>query len=255
MPIPTRRSVLITGGGTGIGKATAARLAQGGYDVTIAGRRDDVLQASERELRQLAPSADVRSHVVDISRPDAGDELVAAHVERFGGLDALVTAAANYNPVPLLELTAADWDRTQNTILRGTTLCAVAAARVMVPAGQGRIVLISSVNANQSEPGTVDYSAAKAAVSSLTRSLAVDLGGSGVITNAIAPGWVDTPMTDGFVEPAEAGNLFGLNPLGRMGTAKEIADVAWFLVNDAPRFLIGSVIVVDGGQSVVASTP
>jgi NAD(P)-dependent dehydrogenase (short-subunit alcohol dehydrogenase family) len=231
------RSALVTGGGTGIGRATARRLLHGGFDVTIVGRRADVLDAAASELAVAAGTVGtVRTQVADMS-------------------DALVTAAAASKPVPFLETTAATWDATLGVALRGTALVAAAAARHMVSNGGGRIVLFSSINGFQSEPDTADYSAAKAAVSSLAKSMAVDLAPSGVITNAIAPGWVRTPMTEEFLDQSSPETLKAVNPLGRAGEPTEIADVVWFLVDQAPTFLVGTTIYVDGGQTVAAPMP
>jgi NAD(P)-dependent dehydrogenase (short-subunit alcohol dehydrogenase family) len=250
------RSALVTGGGTGIGRATARRLLHGGFDVTIVGRRADVLDAAASELAVAAGTVGtVRTQVADVSDPAANEVIVADHVAEFGGLDALVTAAAASKPVPFLETTAATWDATLGVALRGTALVAVAAARHMVSNGGGRIVLFSSINGFQSKPDTADYSAAKAAVASLAKSMAVDLAPSGVITNAIAPGWVRTPMTEEFLGQSSPETLKAVNPLGRAGEPAEIADVVWFLVDQAPTFLVGTTIYVDGGQTVAAPMP
>ena len=250
------RSALVTGGGTGIGRATARRLLHGGFDVTIVGRRADVLDAAASELAVAAGTVGtVRTQVADVSDPAANEVIVADHVGEFGGLDALVTAAAVSKPVPFLETTAATWDATLGVALRGTALVAAAAARHMVSNGGGRIVLFSSINGFQSEPDTADYSAAKAAVASLAKSMAVDLAASGVITNAIAPGWVRTPMTEEFLDQSSPETLKAVNPLGRAGEPTEIADVVWFLVDQAPTFLVGTTIYVDGGQTAAAPMP
>lgn len=251
----TRKSALITGGGTGMGKAIAARLIEGGYDVTILGRRRHVLESAAAELANSSTGGEIRTEVADVSEATAGDAIVANHVAHFGALDALVTAAAFYTPVSFVDITPETWDGALDTTLRGTVFPAVAAARQMVSAGGGRIVLFSSTNGYHSEPATAEYSAAKAAIISLAKSMAVDLGASGVITNAIAPGWVRTPMTEEFLTNNSAEALASLNPLGRVGEPEELAEVAWFLIDQAPPFLIGATIFVDGGQTVSAPTP
>jgi len=249
-----RKSALVTGGGTGIGKAVAARLVRGGYHTTIVGRRADVLADTEAELSGLG-SGTVRTSAADLGEPSAPERVIAEHVAAFGGISALVTAAAVTKMVPFRDTTAGTWDAMHNVAMRGTVLAAVAAAKRMVPAGTGRIVLFSSINGFHSEPDTADYSAAKAAVSSLAKSMAVDLGESGVITNAIAPGWVRTPMTEEFLARSTPEMLRRVNPLGRAGTPEEIADVVWFLIAEAPAFLIGTTLYVDGGQTAAAPMP
>ena len=248
------KSALVTGGGTGIGKAVAARLVSGGYDVTIVGRREDILRRTATELAEHGPGT-VRIDVADMAASDAPEAVIASHVDAFGGINALVTAAAFYEPIPFLDTTAETWDATLHVALRGTVLAAAAAARHMVGAGGGRIVLFSSINGFHSEPDSADYSAAKAAVSSLAKSMAVDLGSSGVITNAIAPGWVAISMTQEFLDKSSPEILKHVNPLGRAGDPAEIADVVWFLIEDAPSFLIGTTLYVDGGQTVAAPMP
>jgi len=154
------KSALVTGGGTGIGKAVAARLVSGGYDVTIVGRREDILRRTATELAEHGPGT-VRIDVADMAASDAPEAVIASHVDAFGGINALVTAAAFYEPIPFLDTTAETWDATLHVALRGTVLAAAAAARHMVGAGGGRIVLFSSINGFHSEPDSADYSAAK----------------------------------------------------------------------------------------------
>lgn len=181
--------------------------------------------------------------------------MIDGHVARFAGIDALVAGAGAYEPVPLLEVTAQSWDATLHVHLRGAVLSASAAARHMTRAGYGRIVLISSVNGFHAEPATVAYSAAKAAIISVTRSLAIELAQHGVTANAVAPGWVRTPMTAAYLAEAGPDQLRLVNPLGRAGRADEIARVIRFLVIDAPDFLTGATIAVDGGQTAMAPMP
>lgn len=249
----TRPSAVITGGSSGIGLATAHALHRDGYNLTLVGRRADALAAAATEVRQ--GPAEVAVIVADLADPEAPAAVVDEHADRFGGIDALVAAAGAYQLVRLLELTASAWDATMDAHVRGAVLGAAAAARHMVRAGRGRIVLLSSVNGFQSEPDSVDYSAAKTAVISLARSLAVDLAGTGVTANAVAPGWVTTPMTASYLDESTPERLSRLNTLGRPGRADEIARVIRFLIVDAPEFLTGSTITVDGGQTALAPLP
>ncbi|MGN6608740.1 MAG: SDR family NAD(P)-dependent oxidoreductase [Jatrophihabitans sp.] len=248
------RSALITGGGTGLGLATALRLHRKGFAVTIVGRRAAVLADAAAQLGADG-GAPVATVVTDLADPEAPAASVAAHVERFGGLDALVAGAGAYEETPLLGVTAAMWDATMDVHVRAVVLAASAAARIMIEAGRGRIVLVSSVNGFHSEPDTMAYSAAKTAVISLARSLAVDLGTSGVTANAVAPGWVTTPMTEQYLDASTPERMRRVNPLGRPGRPDEIAEVIAWLVTDAPEFLTGATIAVDGGQTALAPLP
>jgi NAD(P)-dependent dehydrogenase (short-subunit alcohol dehydrogenase family) len=250
-----RRSAVITGGGTGIGFATAVALNGAGFDVTIVGRRGDLLASAAETIAGQGGGPPVAVQVADLSEPDAAARAVDEHVARFGGIDALVAGAGSYEPVGILEVTAAAWDATMDVHLRGAVLCASAAARHMTRAGRGRIVLISSVNGFQSDPGSVHYNAAKTAIISVARSLAVDLADTGVSANAVAPGWVNTPMTDDYLADTTPERLRRVNPLGRAGRPDEIARVIGFLIIDAPEFLTGSTITVDGGQTAMAPMP
>jgi NAD(P)-dependent dehydrogenase (short-subunit alcohol dehydrogenase family) len=250
-----RRSVVITGGGSGIGLATALSLRGDGYALTLVGRRAAALTSAAEQIVGSGGGPPVATHVADLREADAAAQAVDEHVERFGGIDALVAAAGTYQPVGLLELTAEAWDATMDVHLRGAVLSAAAAARHMTRAGSGRIVLLSSVNGLHSEPNTIDYSAAKAAIISVARSLAVDLAGTGVTANAVAPGWVSTPMTADYLAAATPDQLRMVNTLGRAGRPEEIARVIRFLIVDAPEFLTGTTITVDGGQTVMAPMP
>jgi NAD(P)-dependent dehydrogenase (short-subunit alcohol dehydrogenase family) len=251
----TARSALITGGGTGIGRATALELNRAGVAVTIVGRRAAVLAEAATAIADAGGGPPVHTVVADLAEPDAATALVDEHVARHGGIDALVAGAGAYEATPLFEVTAALWDSTMDVHVRAVVLAASAAARVMTAAGRGRIVLLSSVNGFHSEPDTMAYSAAKTAIISIARTLAVDLANSGVTANAVAPGWVTTPMTETYLDEATPDSLRRLNPLHRAGRPEEIAQVIRWLVLDAPEFLTGATIAVDGGQTALAPLP
>lgn len=250
-----RRCAVVTGGGTGIGLASAHALAGAGMDVLLAGRRGEVLEQAAAEIRAAAPAARVATAVADVARPADCQAIVAAALAGLGRVDVLVNAAAVYEPVPFLDLTAERWDATMDVDQRGTVLTSVAAARWMAANGGGRIVLVSSVNAQASVPAASHYSAAKAALHSLARSMAQELSSSGIAVNAVAPGWVRTPMTEAYLATSTAERLARLNPLARAGEADEIASLIRYLAVDAPPFLTGAALVVDGGQTAIAPMP
>ncbi len=199
--------------------------------------------------------AEVATFAADLTSPDAPAQVVEQHVERFGGIDALVAGAGNYDLDDVRALTARHWDATLDLHLRAAVLSAGAAARHMSAVGRGRIVLLSSVNGLHSEPGSIAYSAAKTAIISVARSLAVDLAQNGVQANAVAPGWVTTPMTEGHLRTTSSEQLRRVNPMGRAGHADEIAGLVRYLIIDAPDFLTGSTITIDGGQTALAPMP
>lgn len=251
----TVRSAVITGGSSGIGYATAVLLNSEGFDLTIVGRRENVLTAAAESIAARGGGPAVSTYPCDLAAPDSAAAAVDAHVARCGGIDALVASAGEYELIHVREMTAQAWDATLDVQLRAAVLSAAAAARHMSAAGRGRIVLISSVNGLHSEPESIAYSAAKAAIISVARSLAVDLADSGIAANAVAPGWVTTAMTADYLAQTTAEQLRRVNPLGRAAHPDEIARVIRFLIVDAPDFLTGSTITVDGGQTAMAPMP
>jgi NAD(P)-dependent dehydrogenase (short-subunit alcohol dehydrogenase family) len=244
---------LIVGGGTGIGYAAAERLAERGVSLALAGRRLEVLESAREALLQQTPPVRVETVDGDAGVYEEAVRIVARSVELLGGVDICINCAGIYEPVDFLKLDTASWRRTMSATLDAIAYVSAAAARAMVTAGRGgRFVLISSINSPLSEPESAHYSAAKAGVSSLARSMAVDLAGHGIVTNAIAPGWVHTAMVDDFVREASAESLARLNVLGRVGRPDEVANVIEYLALDAPDYLVGTTIYVDGGQTAMA---
>lgn len=266
------RSALITGGSSGIGLACALALHQQGWNVSLVGRRAQALAEAanaiadtdtgtgtdrdrDRDTDTAETSGEVATFVADLSRRETPAQVVEQHVARFGGIDALVAGAGNYDLDDVRAITPARWDATLDLHLRGAVLAAGAAARHMGVAGRGRIVLLSSVNGFHSEPESIAYSAAKSAIISVARSLAVDLAGSGVQANAVAPGWVLTPMTETHLHQTSSEQLRRVNPMGRAGRADEIAGLVRYLIVEAPDFLTGATIAIDGGQTALAPMP
>jgi NAD(P)-dependent dehydrogenase (short-subunit alcohol dehydrogenase family) len=238
-----------------MGAACAKALAEAGFDLMLAGRREEALAQTREAITAAVPGATVESRPTDVAESADCEALVAATAESLGGPDVAVTAAAAYEPVHSLEMTAAAWDSCLDVALRGSVLVAVAAAKRMKAAGGGRIILFSSINGTVSEPESAHYSAAKAAINSVARSLAVDFAADGIAVNAVSPGWVDTPMIAEFVEEATPEDLGRINPLRRLGRPEELAGVVAYLATDAPTFLTGSTLFVDGGQTAIAPMP
>lgn len=245
-------AAIVTGGGTGIGRATVIALARSGFDVVIAGRRSEPLEQTSRQVERECDGVSTMIRVTDVGEPEECESLVADAIDRLGRIAVLINAAATFEMVHSLEVSAENWGRMMDINLRGTALCSAEAARHMRDAGGGRIVLVSSLNAVTSEPSSAAYSATKAGVSSLARSLAVDLAEFGISVNAVAPGWILTPMTAQFARDATPDALRRLNPLGRLGEPEEIASVVAYLATDAPAFLTGATVLVDGGQTASA---
>ena len=248
------RTAVVTGGGTGIGKAVAVGLARAGYDVLIAGRRTETLARSAQDIRGAASGVSVFTHACDLGVPQHCQELIDVATDEMSAIAVVVNAASICEPVHARDLEAERWDASFDVNLRGSALVSAAAARHMRTKGGGRIVLFSSINGAISEPSSAAYSATKAGISSLARSMAVDLAQDGIAVNAVAPGWIHTTMTADFLAQADDDDLRRLNPLGRLGRPEEIASVVVYLAA-APDFLTGTTIYVDGGQTAAAVMP
>jgi NAD(P)-dependent dehydrogenase (short-subunit alcohol dehydrogenase family) len=249
------RVAIVTGGATGIGLACARRLQERGFDVLVCSRTgsnvDEAVASLERDEGGI-----VAGEVADVSRPSDAGRVVESCLSRFGRLDSLINSAGIYKETPFLELTAEDWDETLNINLRGAALMSVAAARQMVEQGTGgRIVHVASLNAVAAEPAMAAYGCSKAGLVSLAQAMAVDLARYGIQTNAVAPGWVRTRLTEPLLDDLDPALLARVNPEARVADPDEIAQVVAFLCADAPSFLNGETIVVDGGQTVTAAMP
>jgi NAD(P)-dependent dehydrogenase (short-subunit alcohol dehydrogenase family) len=236
---------LVTGGSKGIGYACAERLLTDGYAVAICARHaDEVSAAADR----LGGSDKVLGLQSDVGSVDDCAALVPAVVSHFGRIDALVNNAGVYYPIPFLDFTASDWDGLMNINVRGPVLIGGAAARAMRDQGAGgRIVNIASTNGQMSEAEFAHYNASKAAIISLTKSMSVELARHGILVNAVAPGWVLTPLSEPFVGTLSEDSLGRISPLKRVGQADEVAAAVSFLCGADASYVTGITLNVDGG--------
>jgi NAD(P)-dependent dehydrogenase (short-subunit alcohol dehydrogenase family) len=193
--------------------------------------------------------------VADLADGQAARGVVADVLEVAGDLEIVVHAAAICAPSSVLDLTEETWDRTLDVALRGTALNTIAAARHMRDRGRGNIVLITSIDAELVEPGLAHYSAAKAGLAAFGRCMAVELGPTGISVNSVAPGWVRTETAAPRLDRATPESLQRLNAVARPADPVEIANVVAYLAFDAPPYLTGTTITVDGGQSIKAAMP
>jgi NAD(P)-dependent dehydrogenase (short-subunit alcohol dehydrogenase family) len=237
---------IVTGSGSGIGEAIATRLASEGAAVCVADLNGEAAERVARQIRAKGHVAQGRTmNVTDRSAVHAAVEWTTAHL---GPIDVLVNNAAVANAVPMDQLSEEDWDRDVSVVLKGAFLCAQAVLPEMVQRRRGALVNLGSVNGLQYF-GHDAYSAAKAGLVSLTRSIAVRYGRYGIRANLLAPGTVRTPAWDELVaRDAELlDRLTRWYPLGRVGTVDDIAAAATFLASDEASWVTGTVLVVDGG--------
>ena len=247
-----RPVAIISGGGSGIGLACARSLAGAGYDLVINGRRSTALDEAAHGIIQSLPATRIEVVSGSVANPGDVDAIFERASRVYGRLDAVVSAAAALHVANFKDMTLADWDEMNATVLRGAALIAMAATRAfLASATKGRMVFISSISARVADPGLAHYCAAKAGVDALVRSLAVDLSADGIVANSVAPGWIHTPMIGEFVDSLAPGALAVMNPQARAADPDEVAQVVRFLVEDAPPFLTGTTITVDGGQTIM----
>lgn len=243
--------VLVTGGGTGIGKKTAQLFLEQGAKVVINGRRKDVL---ENAARELDPAGDrVVSVVGDVGVKETALRLVQSAVQRFGGVDILINNAGIFKPTPFLDYSEDALDANLSAILKGTFFASQAAIPAMQVRGGGAIVNVGSMWAMQAVGATPSsaYSAAKAGVHALTHNLAIEFAKDKIRVNTIAPAVVETPVYGTFLTPEEVKQVLptfnAFQPLGRNGQPKDIADAILFLASDRASWITGAVLSVDGG--------
>ena len=246
--------MVVTGAGSGIGRACALRFAAVGARVVVS----DLVEARAAAVAQeIGRAEDVIALQCDVAKPDQVDAMAAACVEGFGGLAGWINNAAHPGGGLLAETTNEEWEQIQAVTLGGVFYGIRAALRPMLAAGSGSIVNISSGAGIASEPAIGPYGAAKAGVIALTKSAAVENAGSGVRVNCIAPGPIDTPGMAGWVDqfPGGRAGFEAQIPQGRLGRPEEMANVALFLLSDESSYVNGALIPADGGVSARLGSP
>jgi 3-oxoacyl-[acyl-carrier protein] reductase len=238
------RVAIVTGASRGIGAAVAAVLAEDGAAVVVSGRDADRLERAVKDLE--ATGASVVGVPGDVARREDCERLVETARQRFGRLDLLVNNAGITRDGLLVRMKDEDWDRVMEVNLRGAFLMTRAAAKVMVRQRSGRIVNIASAAGAMGNPGQANYSAAKAGLIGFTKAIARELAHWSILVNAVAPGLIDTEMTASLPEAARQA-LLAQVPLGRAGTAREVAEVVRFLAGDGATYITGQVFHVNGG--------
>jgi NAD(P)-dependent dehydrogenase (short-subunit alcohol dehydrogenase family) len=244
----SKQVVLITGALTGIGRATAVAFAAAGATVVVAGRREEDGRKLEKELRELG--AEAQFVKVDVRHEPELQSVVNETVKRFGRLDVAVNNAGTEGAKgPITSQTPDTYAATFETNVLGVLLSMKHELRVMVPQGKGSIINVSSTLGHEGVAGHALYAASKHAVEGLTKSAALEVAGTGVRVNIVAPGPVATGMLDRFTGTSEAkAALAGGVPIGRIGEPNEVAAAVEFLASDKASFITGHSLVVDGGR-------
>ena len=234
--------VMVTGGAAGIGRVTAEAFAREGAKLAICDVNPETGEAAAKSL-----GAEASFEKVDVANETAVSEWTDQVVKRYGRIDVLVNNAGITRDALLLRMKAADWDLVMNVNLKGAFLCTRAVVRYMAQQRSGRIVNVASVVGVVGNAGQANYVASKAGLIGLTKTVAREFAARGITVNAVAPGFIATQMTAVLSEKVKEGFLSQI-PLGRAGTAEEVASAVTFLASDQAAYLTGQVLHVSGGM-------
>ncbi|UVI28324.1 SDR family NAD(P)-dependent oxidoreductase [Paenibacillus spongiae] len=241
------RIVLVTGAGQGIGLATAERFAAEGAHVAMADINQSVLQQAVERLNAAGYS--VSSRVLDVSEAEQVDDAVRSIHQEHGAIHILANNAGIAWQEPFLDMKDDNWKRMLDVNLNGMFYVAQRVARIMKEQGGGCIINMASTNGLAGEVNYAHYNASKGGVVLLTKTMALELGRSGIRVNAVCPGYIQTPLSESIDSPETVRRYIERNiPLGKVGKPENVAGVFAFLASDDAAFITGECIVVDGGQ-------
>jgi len=243
----TGKTALVTGASRGIGRAIALGLAEAGADVAVCARSETELRKLAEEIEALGRRGCVRP--VDLNRPDEAAAVLPDVESQFGPIDTVVYAAGTTVRRPIEELQEAEWDEILNVNLKSAHLVCQAAGKSLLARGQtGSLILIASLTSHGARPTILPYTVSKGGIASLTQALAVEWGPKGIRTNAIAPGYILTDMTQSvYDDPTFHDWVLARAPLGRWGQPEDLAPLAVFLAADGSAYINGQIIYADGG--------
>jgi 3-oxoacyl-[acyl-carrier protein] reductase len=241
-----RRVVVVTGGSRGIGRAVALRFAREGAGIVIA-HYDPDESAAQETLQQLARlDVPAEAHKVNVSSYGEVDAFFKGVLSRLGRVDVLVNNAGVVKDTLLMRMTEQDWDLVLGVNLKGVFNCTQAVIRAMVKQRGGRIVNISSVVGQIGNPGQANYAASKAGIMGFTKTVAREAAGRGITANVVAPGFINTEMTEALPEKVREAFLQQI-PLARMGQPEDVAEAVFWLCSEGAGYITGQVIHVNGG--------
>ena len=241
-----KQVVFVTGGSRGIGKAIALKYAENGYNIVINYVSENTYV---NELKKQFEKYEIESLIVkaDVSKAEEVENAVKQAIEKFGKIDVLVNNAGITRDTLLMRMKEEDFDKVIEINLKGTFLVTKAVTPYMMKRRNGRIVNLSSVVGVTGNAGQSNYSASKAGIIGFTKSVAKELASRDIRANAVAPGFIDTDMTNILSDDVKA-NIKAQIPMKRMGTAREIANVVYFLGSEESSYITGQVINIDGGM-------
>jgi 3-oxoacyl-[acyl-carrier protein] reductase len=244
----SNRVAIVTGSGRGIGRAIALRLAEAGANVVVNDIGDaEPVEAVVREIKAMGRQA--LPILADVSSASDVDRLVAAAIAAYGRIDILVNNAGIARDQLLLRMTEEDWDRVISVDLKSVFLCTKAVLKYMVKQRWGRIISIASIVGIVGNPGQANYASAKAGIIGFTRTIAKEVASRGITVNAIAPGFIDTEMTQRLKEEWKE-ELKKRIPLGYLGSPRDVAEAVAFLAGEEAGYITGHVLAVDGGMAI-----
>ena len=244
----TSKNAIITGGVRGIGKAVAEEFCKNGANVMLCYKSNT--QAAESTAKELAKyKTKVEIMQGDVADPSFAKEVVKKTKDLFGSVDILVNNAGITNDKLLMRMSDDDFKSVIDTNLNGSFYFLKEASQLMIKQKAGRIINMSSIVGVRGNPGQINYSASKAGVIGMTLSAAKELGKRGITVNAIAPGFIETDMTNILTDEQKA-NILSSISLDRMGTAEDIAKATLFLASDAASYITGQVLCIDGGLTI-----
>lgn len=243
-----KQTAIVTGGSRGIGRAVAVRLAKDGMNLVINYRgNSEAAEETERLCRELG--AEVLLVQGDVSRAEDCEKLAAQAKEAFGRVDVLVNNAGITRDGLLARMTEEDFRAVLDVNLVGPWNMIKAVNRIMMKQRYGRIVNLSSVTGLMGNMGQTNYAAAKAGILGMTKSYAREVAGRGITVNAVAPGFIDTDMTEAMPEGAKDKIITGI-PMGRTGKPEDVAEAVAFLASEQAGYITGEVLRVDGGMAM-----
>ncbi len=238
---------IVTGGSRGIGRAIAVALAEEGASVAVCSRNLDSNKDAAEYIASQGGSA--HPYQVDVTNADSVSALVNDVLRDLGRVDILVNNAGVTADNVLLRLKEADWDKVMDSNLKGAFNCTKAVARTMLKQRGGKIINITSVVGIVGNPGQANYCASKAGIIGFTKSVARELGSRNITVNCVAPGFIETAMTEAVSEKARD-EMLRFIPLGRLGKPEDVAEVVRFLALPASDYITGEVIRADGGMAM-----